>query len=145
MVALAVLVSLPSCTKPEKQIIGKWKIVSAKVDGDKDEDAKGEVWTFKDNGKFSGFINLGLVWGVKISSDVDCKWRIDGNELVLSGGDLEFIEDGYSVEVIITMDIEQLDNEALILSGVMKVEGVLVGYVNQIEERHKVSCELEAK
>ena len=64
---------------------------------------------------------------------------------MLSGGDLEFIEDGYSVEVIITMDIEQLDNEALILSGVMKVEGVLVGYVNQIEERHKVSCELEAK
>ena len=140
MAALVVLICLPSCTKPEKQIIGKWKITSAKVDGYKDDDAKGEVWTFKDNGKFSGYLSFG-----KKSDDLyfDCNWAIDGNELVLKGGDLEESGSGWSYEVVITLDIDQLDKNNLVVSGKMKEEYYEDGEYETYSEN--VAYELEAK
>lgn len=116
LAALMVLICLPSCTKPEKQIIGKWKITYAKVDGYNDGEAKGEVWTFKENGKFNGYISLGK----KDDMYIDCNWSIDGNELVLKGGDLEVSGSGWSEELVITLDIEQLDKNNLVVSGKMK-------------------------
>ena len=147
LAALLVLICLPSCTKPEKQIIGKWKITYAKVDGYKDEDAEGEVWTFKDNGKFSGYISLGK----KSRFECDCNWFIEGNELILKGGDLSASESGsgysYSADGVITMDIEQLDKKELILSGKMKIEYIETedGYTYHDTENFKVAYELEAK
>lgn len=126
---------LPSCTKPEKQIIGKWKITYAKVGDYNATNAKGEVWTFKDNGKFNGYIALG-----SDSDYYDCNWNIDGNELVLKGGDLDF---GGGEEVVITLDIEQLDKNELVVSGKMKYEWYEDGYSDY--ETIKVSYELEAK
>ena len=137
MAALVVLICLPSCTKPEKQIIGKWKITSAKVNGYKDDDAKGEVWTFKDNGKFSGYLSL------KGETYFDCNWAIDGNELVLKGGDLEESGSGWSYEVVITLDIEQLDKNNLVVSGKMKEEYYEDGEYETYSEN--VAYELEAK
>ena len=140
MAALVVLICLPSCTKPEKQIIGKWKITSAKVDGYKDDDAKGEVWTFKDNGKFNGYISFA---GLKGETYFDCNWAIDGNELVLKGGDLEESGSGWSDEVVITLDIEQLDKNNLVVSGKMKEEYYEDGEYETYSEN--VAYELEAK
>ena len=59
--AVAILICLPSCQKDDElvgveSIVGKWKITSAKIDGTKIEDIIGKVWTFKDNGKFTGCI-----------------------------------------------------------------------------------------
>ena len=139
MAALVILICLPSCSKPEKQIIGKWKIISAKFDGYKDERAGGEVWTFKDNGKFSGYISYGKNNGYEI----DCNWYIDGNELMLKGGDLEASGYGYSEEAVITFDIEQLDRKNLVVSGKMKYQWYEDGeYGNDI---YSTSYELEAK
>lgn len=140
LAALVVLICLPSCKKPEKQIIGKWKITYAKVDGYNDGDAKGEVWTFKENGKFNGYLSFG-----KKDYDMyfDCNWSIEGNELVLKGGDLDFGGSGYSDEVIITMDIEQLDKNNLVVSGKMKEEYYEDGEYDSYS--CKVAYELEAK
>lgn len=142
MTALIILISLPSCNKPEKQIVGKWKITSAKVDGYKIEEAKGEVWSFKQNGKFSGYIYFAGKKGGG-GGDIDCNWIIDGNELVLKGGDLETNGYGWSEEVILTLDIEQLDKEELIVSGKMKYDWSEDGYNGS--ESYKVVYELEAK
>ena len=118
MVALVILMCLPSCTKPEKQIVGKWKIVYAKTDGYKDEEAEGELWVFKDNGRFRGYL------GPDGDEDVYCNWLIEGNELVLKGGDLELNGSDYdyswSEEHVITLDIEQLDKKNLVVSGKWK-------------------------
>lgn len=58
---LATLVLFSSCSK-DKQIVGKWKITKAIVDG---EDAsvfeKGKTWEFKDGGKCTLYID-GLDW-----------------------------------------------------------------------------------
>lgn len=149
MAAMVILMCLPSCTKPEKQIVGKWKITYAKVDGYKVEEAKGETWTFKDNGKFSGYISTGEKAGG--GGYIDCNWFIDGNELVLKGGDLEASESGsnwsYSAEAIITMDIEQLDKKELVVSGKMKIEYRETEDGNTYHDSrvYNVAYELEAK
>lgn len=116
MAALMILICLPSCNKPEQQIVGKWKITYTKVDGYNDDDAKGETWTFKENGKFNGYISLGKQENMYF----DCNWSIDGNELVLKGGDLEVSGSGWSEELVLTLDIEQLDKNNLVVSGKMK-------------------------
>ena len=152
--ALIILICLPSCTKPEKQIVGKWIINYAKFDGYEDEDAEGEVWTFKENGKFRGYMvfdNKKIRSTEKEGGDIDCNWYIDGNELVLKGGDLEYSESGSGwssrLEIVITMDIEKLDKEELILSGKMKIEDSYTedGYTDYDSEVIKVAYELAAK
>ena len=42
------------------------------------------------------------------------------NELVLKGGDLEASGSGWSEELVLTLDIEQLDKNNLVVSGKMK-------------------------
>ena len=142
MAALAILISLPSCKKsddpkPEDLIVGRWKITYAKIDGYKEEELEDEVWSFKDNGKFTGCLE-------EEDEEIDCNWILNGNELVLKGGDLEYSEPGYSVEAVITLDIEKLDNKELIVSGKAKVEYYEEGYGSETESI-KVSYELMKK
>ena len=118
MAALVIMMCLSSCTKPEKQIVGKWKITYAKEDGYNDKNAVGEIWTFKENGTFNGYlVDLG---------DVTAKWSIDGNELTIKGGDLEYSESGSgwtdTEEMVYTLDIEQLDKNNLVVSGKVKLK-----------------------
>lgn len=120
MAALVILMCLPSCTKPEKQIVGKWKIVYAKIDGFKDEEAEGELWVFKDNGRFRGYLGL----DDDDEEEEYCNWLIDGSELVLKGGDLEYIENEGVENVVLYLDIEQLDKENLIVSGKVRYEDI---------------------
>lgn len=135
--ALVILIGFPSCTKsPEQQIVGKWKITRCKVDGSQDEDAKGEVWTFKENGKFSGYLDEDF-------NDCECNWYIDGSELILKGGDLDNGGSGWSEEFVYTLDIEQLDNSNLVVSGKVKYECNMYG--DHRVETWKVSYDLEAK
>ena len=141
MAALLILITLPSCTKPEKQIVGKWKITYAKADGYNDTGAKGEIWTFKDNGKFNGYLSFGKKG--RDDGYFDCNWSIDGNELVLKGGDLEVSGYGYSEEAVITLDIEQLDKNNLVVSGKVKDEWSEDG--DHGTYSFNVAYELEAK
>lgn len=141
LAALAVLICLPSCKKsddptPEELVVGRWKITYAKLDGYKDEELEGETWSFKDNGKFSGCL-------FDEDEEIDCNWVINGKELVLKGGDLEYSEPDYSAEAVITLDIEKLDKTDLIVSGKVKIEEVEDGY--HYSDSFKVSYELERK
>ena len=67
LAAIAMTMCLSSCTKkPEKLIVGKWKVVSARCSDNNVKpwvieaigNDKGETWTFKENGTFVGFMNV---------------------------------------------------------------------------------------
>ena len=141
LAALVALICLPSCKKSDdptfkELIVGRWEITYAKIDGYKDEELEGETWSFKDNGKFSGCC-------FDYEYEIDCNWVINGKELVLKGGDLEYNEPGYSAEAVVTLDIEKLDKNDLIVSGKVKIEEVEDGYHEN--DSFKVSFELERK
>lgn len=86
-----------SCNKPEKLIIGKWKVTSMKVAGQKVSKAEDETWTFKDDGKFSGVFPYG-----SSTTDIEAKYSVSEDELKISGGDL----DNYSVDNLkLSLDI----------------------------------------
>ncbi len=129
LLALAIMMVMPSCKKADKQIVGKWKITYAKEDGYSDKKAVGENWTFKENGTFNGYL---VDWG-----DVTAKWSIDGDELIIKGGDLEESTE----EQIYTLDIDQLDKSNLVVSG--KVKYIDTWYDET--ETWSASYELEAK
>jgi len=141
--AVAMIMCFSSCTK-EKKIEGKWKITYAKEDGYNDKNAIGETWTFKENGTFVGYLSY-------FEQEVTAKWSIDGNELIIKGGDLEGSESGSgwsdSWEIIYTLDIDQLDNKNLVVSG--KAKEIYTetedGYTDTDTDSWSVSYELEAK
>ena len=47
---MAAMVAFSSCSK-EQQIVGKWKITKAKINGENHENDEGETWIFKEGGK----------------------------------------------------------------------------------------------
>ena len=47
---IATVVLFSSCNKYEKKIVGKWKIVKEKVDGEEVGEDEGETITFRENG-----------------------------------------------------------------------------------------------
>jgi hypothetical protein len=136
------LICLPSCTKPETKfedlIVGKWIITYAEAGegfgGEicEIEEAKGETWTFKDNGKFYGCLMMwvdgdyGRFLGKSRLLDpyFECDWHIEGNELVFKGGDfdVEFIGHDGVTDYMVLLDIEQLDEKKLVVSGRVRCE-----------------------
>lgn len=135
---MAVMMIMPSCSKPEKQIVGKWKITYAKEDGYNYKNAVGETWTFKENGTFVGYLS---------EEEVTAKWSVDGNELIIKGGDLEQSYGEETEEVIYTLDIDQLDKNYLVVSGKAKYIETWKEYGQTYTdtETWSVSYELEAK
>lgn len=140
VVVLIIMMCLVSCTKPEKQIVGKWKIISATEGRENIEYyAKGEIWTFREGGNFVGWLPMpgGLI---------SCKWIIDGDELILQGGELEKVPGDFQ-DVSYTFDIEQLDKKRLIVSGIIEYVDAwaLEHYGDYIIDRTSVYFELKAK
>lgn len=152
--AIAMMI-MPSCKKAEKQIIGKWKITHAKTEGYTDKYAVGETWTFKEGGKFIGYLDFGKKKGNSKDSEIECNWRINGDELVLEGGDLDYSESGYDYgdyysykqNIVFTFDIEQLDKSNLVVSGKMKEDWSETedGETYHGTGSYKTEYELEAK
>ncbi|MBO4738107.1 MAG: hypothetical protein J5606_00945 [Bacteroidales bacterium] len=121
---IAGMTTMTSCKKPEKLIIGKWKVTSANKN---DENAKGNTWTFKDNGKFVGDI-YDLAeddWVLNNNGDeIECDYSCDGKTLTLSG--IKYRSNGgkdihgtYTFE----FDIEGISNKTMSLSGKVKADG----------------------
>lgn len=151
ILAMVILVIMSSCTKPEKQIIGKWKITYAKVEGEGfiDKSAVGETWNFKENGTFTGCMSKEV--------EITCNWFLNGEELVLKGGDLEYSgehsgESGSvwsdNSEVVYTFDLDLLDKDNLVVSG--KARSIYTstseyGDTFTHTQSWSVSYELEAK
>ena len=129
------MTTMMSC-KPEKKIIGKWKVTYSK--GMDDEAVKGSVWTFKDNGKF-----VGNVFGA--DEEVACNYSFDKKTLTLSGGDLEYNDYDYKESYTITLDVDNLSKKTMSLSGrcVDKYYDKEDGYSDT--ETWNVSFELEKK
>ncbi|MBO7652982.1 MAG: lipocalin family protein [Bacteroidales bacterium] len=96
-----------SCNKPEKLIIGKWKVEEQKLDGAKVKTAEGETWSFTDDNKFKGHID---------GTDYSGKYTCDGDELILSGGDFT---DKNIDQIVFTIDAISKTNMSL--SGKVKL------------------------
>ena len=126
--AVAMIMCFSSCTK-EKKIVGKWKITYAKEDGYNDKNAVSEIWNFKENGSFTGYLS-------GLEGEITCKWIVDGDELTLKGGDME----GSYYEIIYTLDIDEITNKTLVVSGKAKYyeDG-------ELDDSWSVNYELEAK
>lgn len=104
---------MSSC-KPEKKISGKWKVVYSKQDGFTDEYNIGEIWTFKENGKF-----LGAFFE---DETIECDYSFDGKTLTFFGGDLKYdinigetINKSYNYTV--SLDVDELSKKKMSLSG----------------------------
>ena len=107
MFLLVGMTTMMSC-KPEKKIIGKWKVTYSK--GMDDEAVKGSVWTFKDNGKF-----VGNVFGE--DGEVSCNYDFDKKTLTLSGGDLDYEDYRWKGSYTLTLDVDNLSKKEMSLSG----------------------------
>ena len=133
---LAAMVAFSSCSKPEKQIIGKWKITKAslKNDGYEEEDEfddKGEMWVFKDNGRCVLHI---------FGQDFEGKYTVKNNTLTI---DIEY-DFGYGEEVFVDssdLDIDEINKEEMSISGTIYAHGSDFG----VRQKFKLSFEFEKK
>ncbi len=146
--AVAFMLCFSSCTKdPEKLIVGKWKVVSARSsDIDNVSDDKGETWTFKENGAFEG--HFSFLEGLDGGGDIECRYTCDDNTITLRGGNLDGRISDYdyyiNYEYVFTFDIDEITSDALSISG--KVKGSTSDSEGYSEsDMAKLSYELEKK
>ena len=102
---------LPSCSKPKKQIVGRWEMTNLTVYGERME-FHDVYLRFKENGSvsLSGEIEDEYL-------DYTSRWTMEDDELVIKGGDIDG-EEGY---YILQLDIDELSEEILELSGRMNL------------------------
>ena len=105
---IAGMTTMTSCKKPEKLIIGKWKVTSAKSDAFDSDEVKGTTWTFKENGTFIGNLD---------GEDYECDYSCSKNSLSFSGGDLK------KWRMSIELEIDEINNKTMSLSGKIKYSG----------------------
>ncbi len=142
--AIAAMLCFSSCTKdPEKLIVGKWKVVSARCSdqyfGDAVENDKGTTWNFKENGTFTGTMNIMDF----IGSDISCNYTCDDSSLELRGGDLKGTFDGESYNIVYMFDIDEISRKELSISGKVKISDTYDGYTDTYS--FSVSYDLEKK
>lgn len=131
VLAFAVMMTvLPSCSKPEKQIVGKWEMTSLTVDGER-LSCRDAYLTFKDNGsvRLSGLIDYEDL-------DFSSKWVMDDDELLIKGGDIDLGNEYY----ILQLEIDELTKETLELRG--KIKGY---YYEELDESIPVKASFERK
>lgn len=120
LTTFAVVICFTSCTKkPEKLIVGKWKIESARCTSDEEEDyymkySVGENWNFKENGTFVGYLSF-------FEDEVECDYICDDNTLELKGGDLKGYDHDYEFSIVFQFDIEEISKKEMSLSGKHKI------------------------
>ena len=131
MVALlaATTFMFTSCSK-ESQITGKWRVTRANSSEINVSNDKDETWTFKEKGKFSGYMG---------NLDVSGTWKVSGDELTIESDDKLYIEGAY-FNAIAEFTIDELKNKEMSLSGNLILKNAEYGTL-----KYKVKYELEKK
>lgn len=131
MVALLAATTLmfSSCSK-ESQITGKWRVVRASSNDLNVSDDKGEIWTFKEKGDFSGYIG-----GV----DLTGSWSVSGDELTITMDD-PLTYSGISWKASGVFSIDELKSQEMTLSGNLVLKNSSYDNV-----KFKVSYDLEKR
>ena len=128
---IATVVMFSSCNKYEKKIVGKWKIIKEKTDGESMDEDEGETITFKDNGTCTI-----VFWGGELDGD----YSINGESLTINVND-----DGEKYAFTFDVDIKK---SVMYLSGKCKYTydeyDYDYGYYTATDN-FKVSYELEKK
>ncbi len=101
---IATVVMFSSCNKYEKKIVGKWKIVKEKVDGEEVGEDEGETITFRGNGTCTI-----VVTGIELDGD----YYLNGETLTINA----ILEDDDKYTFTLDVDIKK---SAMYLSGKYK-------------------------
>ncbi len=99
------MTTMTSC-KPEKKIIGTWKVTYSK--GMNDDLLKGTLWTFKDNGKF-----LGDIWGGEEEISWNYGFYKKALTLYIDCIYYDYSRDRYRLN----LDVDNLSKKEMSLSG----------------------------
>lgn len=134
---LVAMAAFSSCSKPEKQIIGKWKITEAslKHNGYEEEDEfddKGEIWIFKENG--SCVLHI-------FGQDFEGHYTVKDNTLAIN---VEHFFITYDEEACVTssaLDIDEINKKEMSISGTIYAHGSDFGN----GKKFKLSFEFEKK
>ena len=126
---IATVVMFSSCNKYEKKIVGKWKIVKEKVDGEEVGEVEGETITFRENGTCT------IVF---LESELDGEYYLNDETLTI---DAKYPDGKYTF----TFDVE-IKKSVMYLSGKCKdtYDGYYYDYYKGTDY-YKVSYELEKK
>jgi hypothetical protein len=119
---LSTVVLMSSCKKDVKYLPGTWKVISATINNDSEDDVR-DVWTFNDSGDcvidcdldeyFDNIPNDNMVtFGGSYSTSGNDKLTITGEKFNVFGG--------YSDQVVYELDIETLTKKLMIVSGTIK-------------------------
>ena len=159
LVVLATMVCFSSCTKnPERLIVGKWKVVSARCSDnnvkpwviDAISNDKGETWSFKENGTFVGYMNLLSLQEIDELGygDVECDYICDDNTIEGRGGNLRGITDYGETryDIVFTFEIDEISKNELSITGKITVTWTSFDYEeSETETVTKIKYELEKK
>ena len=135
LILIVSIIGLSSCTKsPELSLIGNWKVTECHEEGDAFIELKeGDTWSFTNGGAFSGSFEGGFF----LSS---CDYVCDGNSLTLRGGDFaNWHVENKPAEIIYRLDIDNLTNESLTVSGTggLYIGGVVADCIWTIQATFK--------
>lgn len=121
--------SVTSCKKTEKKIIGKWKVYYADVYSDTmftNKSLPDDTWTFRNNGTVVS--TAGFYSGIRHYDCIECKFSCKKKKLYIYDGDLSFEKSYGNAEMKgkfvfngeIELDIDKISkqNDKMYLSGI---------------------------
>ena len=108
---MAAMVAFSSCSK-EQQIVGKWKITKAKLDGENIDADEGETWVFKEGGKCILHIE---------GEDWEGDYSVKKNTLSLDLGN-DYKESTITVKRTFSgdLDLDEFSKKEMTVSGKLK-------------------------
>ena len=101
------MVAFSSCSK-EQQIVGKWKITKAKINGENHENDEGETWIFKEGGKC--ILHF-------YSADYEGTYSVKKNTLSV---DVEDGGSGWKDRYYGDLDLDEFNKNEMAVSGTLK-------------------------
>ena len=104
---MAAMVAFSSCSK-EQQIVGKWKITKAKINGENRENDEGETWIFKEGGKC--ILHF-------YSDDYEGTYSVKKNTLSV---DVEVSRSSWKDRYYGDLDLDEFNKNEMAVSGTLK-------------------------
>lgn len=117
---------------PEQLLKGKWTIQSYKTDGVIEPGAIGQNWNFKDDGTFTGWLDIN-----DGDTPIHCNYMFVNYMVTLKSGELVYTEDGEYEEYKYKMYVDEISETVLEVSGT--VVYVDEYEIEEVEEAIKVT------
>ena len=121
---LSTVVLMSSCKKDVKYLPGTWKVISATINNDSEDDVR-DVWTFNDAGACVIDCDLDEYFDDIIFPDDNVitfggSYTTSGNEKLTITGEKFNVIGNYADQVVYDLDIITLNKKTLMVSGTIK-------------------------